>query len=255
MFDRFKNVVNGMVNKTMQKMETPEVLAAQAEEQLEKSVKEVLEAFTAAKANEKLLEKQIKANAEELAKWEQRAVMAVQQNNDDIAKQCLMKKQELKQAAETLTRSLEEQKINTENLKVRHAELDAKYREFRVKKDGMTERAKASEAIAKANELLSSNSTTGFDELERKINEREHRAAALGEMAATPTEDKIKKMDDNAKVEDDLAALKEQMGKVKLVVGKDIEPEQTVVDDNVPMVVEGEVVDEDEADDAPKKDK
>lgn len=236
MLDRFKNLVKGVVNKGMKQMETPEVLAAEAQEQLETSVKEIREAVTKAIANEKILEQQIKKNAEELAIWEKRAATAVQQNNDDLAKQCLLKKRDLNEQGQGLNGQLTDQKETTANLKARYAELDGKLKEFMAKQGSMLQRAKAGEAVAKANELLSGSSGSGMDKWEQKVIENEAKAAALREMSGTPVEDKLKALDEHSQVEDDLAALKAQMGQVKLVVDK--EKTRTVVDPNVPMVLD-----------------
>jgi phage shock protein A len=246
MFDRLMNVIKAMLNKGMSKMETPEVLAEQAQDQLQSSLKEVLDATAKAIANEKVLEQQIKKNNEELAMWEKRAATAVQRNNDDIAKQCLLKKHELNANGMVLSKQLEGQKTTTAALRARHAEIDAQLKKFMVQKDGMTQRARASDAVAKANEILSSKSGTGMDKYEQKIIEKEAKAAALRELSGdTPIEDKLKAMDQESAVEDDLAALKAQMGHVRLVVDKEAaaassakgEPKsKTVVDKSVPMV-------------------
>lgn len=243
MLNRLMNVIKAMLNKGMQQMETPEVLAEEAQDQLEKQVKELLQAVTQAIANEKMLEQQIKKNSEDLSSWEKRATLAVQQNNDDIAKQCLMKKRELNEQAQILAKQLEDQKTTTAALRSRHAEFEGKLREFMVKKDGMTQRAKAGDAMAKASEIMSNSAgTSGMGKYEQKIMEREAKAAALGELSRNPAEDKLKALGENAQVEDDLAALKAQMGQVKLVVDKEASAStpagKTQVDANVPMVPE-----------------
>ena len=56
MFERFKNVISGMLNKGVSKMETPELLAEEAQEELESNVKKLKEALTDSIAQEKLLE-------------------------------------------------------------------------------------------------------------------------------------------------------------------------------------------------------
>ncbi len=265
MLNRLMNVIKAMLNKGMQQMETPEVLAEEAQDQLEKQVKELLQAVTQAIANEKMLEQQIKKNNEDLASWEKRATLAVQQNNDDIAKQCLMKKRELNEQAQILTKQLEDQKTTTAALRSRHAEFESKLKEFMVKKDGMTQRAKAGDAMDKASEIMSNSAgTSGMGKYEQKIMEREAKAAALGELSRTPAEDKLKALGENAQVEDDLAALKAQMGQVKLVVDKEsggaaasgasgktqVDANVPMVpdddDDNLPMVTDVEVKDDDE---------
>ena len=110
MFDRFMSLMKGMLNKGMAKMETPEILAEQAEAELESSFKDITKARTDGLANQKVLEQKIQKNSEDLAQWEKRALVAVEQNRDDMARQCLMKKQEIAQAQAALEAQLNEQK-------------------------------------------------------------------------------------------------------------------------------------------------
>jgi phage shock protein A len=238
MFERLMNVIKAMFNKGMDKLETPEVLAEQAQIKLEQSLKDVKEAVIKAVQSEKLLEQQIEKNKEEIATWEKRAAMAVQGGNDDIAKQCLEKKAELNQAAKSLAEQLAQQRQTTAQLKARNAEIEQQFREFQNKKQDMLARHKASEAASKANELLSNTGGGGnsMDKWEQKIREKETRSAAINEMSGKAIEDKFKDLDKNIEIEDELAALKAKMSNSpKLIVDKD---KKTIVDDNVPMVVE-----------------
>lgn len=63
MFERLKNIINAMFNKSMSQLETPEVLAEQAQGELESGVKKLREAMTGSLANEKMLEKQLQKRA------------------------------------------------------------------------------------------------------------------------------------------------------------------------------------------------
>mgnify|MGYP001201787356 FL=1 len=92
MFKRFMNLVKGTANKGMKKLETPELMAEEAEMELEKTVKQLKEAVIEARTNEKMLAKKRETADKKIEEWKQRAGLAVQQKNDDIARQCLQKK-------------------------------------------------------------------------------------------------------------------------------------------------------------------
>jgi phage shock protein A len=164
--------------------------------------------------------------------WEKRATAAVQQNDDELAKQCLQKKQEFNQNGYSLESQLAEQKKTTISLKERANELDEKLRDFRNKKKDLSTRMQASDSVNKANELLSSAGGSSMDKWEEKIREKESRSEAIREMNGAPIDDKFKKLDD------ELAALKAKMGGgPKLIVDQE-SSQKPVVDQNVPMVVE-----------------
>lgn len=217
MISRLISLLKAKLNRGMAKLETPEVLAEQAQEQLESGLKKTKEAMVASATNEKMLEQQIKKCQEELATWEKRAALAVQQNNDEIARQCLEKKQELTQNAALFSSQLNEAKTNTANLKQQYQTITEQYQDFQRKKNDLTARAKAGDALTKANTLLQSG-PTGTDAIEQKIAEKEFRAAAQREMNSEPLQDKLNALDQKATVDDELASLKAQMQPPKLIV-------------------------------------
>ena len=236
MFERLISILKGMFNKGMSKMETPEVLAEQAEMELESNFKQITESLTSGLATEKLLEQKIQKNNQDLSQWEKRAMLAVEQNNDDMARQCLAKKQEHAQAALQLETQLQEQKKSTAMLKEKHSELKTKLADFRQKKNDMMARMKSQDAVIKANELVAGTGGSSMDKWEQKIAEKEAMSQASREMSgAAQVDDQFKEWDKQAGLNDDLAALKASMGAgPKLIAAASKED----VDDNVPMVVE-----------------
>jgi len=245
MLDRLKNLVSGIFNSGINKLETPEILAEQAENELTSSLKKIKEAIINGVQNEKLLEGQIKKNQEQLAEWDRRAATAVEKDNDDLAKQCLAKKVELNQAMQGIAVQLEQQKKANASLKESSAITEEKLRDFQNKKGGMIARSQASDAVAKANNLMSNASGgAGMDKWEQKIREKEMKGEAVREASGGGAiEDKFKELDKNSQLDDELDALKAKVTP-KLIVdeSKTPEPTKTVVDDNVPMVVEVEEI-------------
>ncbi|HEY9775300.1 MAG TPA: PspA/IM30 family protein [Planktothrix sp.] len=244
MFDRLKNIIKGAVNKGLDSAETPELLAEQAQEQIEGDVKKLRSALTDSLAAEKLIEAQMKKKAEEVKTFEQRAATALKQDNEDLAKQCLQRKQELIQQAQDQDRQLTEQKKATATLKSSLSEMEQKLQEFYQKKRDLIARAQAGAAVVKANELLSGTSPSGgMDKWEAKIREKEARSAGMAEASGRTSDDeKFKALDQSSQVDDELAALKASLNP-KLIVESDASKKKEMVDDNVPMVVDGEVKD------------
>ncbi|CAN5611866.1 phage shock protein PspA [soil metagenome] len=242
MFERLKNIINAMFNKGMSKMETPEVLAEQAQSELEGSFKKLREALTSSLANEKMMEKQIQKATEELATWEKRATVAVGAGNDEVAKECLVRKQEQNQNIQSLQSQLAAQKQNSATLKERYQEVEAKLKSFMSRKNDMISRHKASDAVTKADSLISSGGGgSGLDKWEQKISEKEARAEAIREISGggnSSTEDKFKKLDKHIEMEDELAALKARMADAGKSPKLIVDGGKTQVDANVPMIVE-----------------
>lgn len=210
MFDRLKNVMKGMLDKGVSKLETPEILAQMGETELENLLKQLKEATTEAITREKMIQKQLEKNQQELEQWMKRAAVAVSQDNDDIAKQCLSKKVELEQSGKALQIQLDEAKTSKDTLKERYAEIEEKLRDYRIKQKGLVARAKAGDAVVNAQDLMSNASGKSMDSIEEKIRMKEARSEAINEMAGGDS--KFKNAEKQMDVDHELAALKAQMG-------------------------------------------
>ncbi|MCA9803909.1 MAG: PspA/IM30 family protein [Cyanobacteria bacterium HKST-UBA02] len=218
MFKRFMNIVKGSANKGLKKLETPEILAEQAQMELEGGIKKLKEACIDGITTEKKLEQQLAKATKELVEWQKRAELSVKNDNDEIARQCLQKKQDAASQEEDLKRQLEAQKQTNANLKSRLAEMEKELREFTIKKKELIARGQAGDAMASANDLLSKSGSSAMDVLESKIREKEIRNEALAEMRGdTKLDEQFKDMTGNADLELELLAMKEQMSSAKLI--------------------------------------
>ncbi|MBU6452840.1 MAG: PspA/IM30 family protein [Cyanobacteria bacterium REEB67] len=246
MFERLMNIFKGSANKAVSKLETPEILAEQASMQLEGNLKSLTEAVTAALTNQKQIEQQLQKNQEELATWEKRAAVAVQNNNDEIARQCLERKVTHNQNIQSLNTQLAEQKKTLAALKQQYAEMEEQLRLFNIKKQGIIARAKAAENQVKANSIASGADSNSMDKWEEKIRAKEMQGQAVSELSGAKVDDDFKAMDKNAALDDELAALKAKVAAPdaasaispavpKLIVAGDGH------DENLPMVVDVEV--------------
>ncbi len=214
MFGRIVNVIKGMFNQGISKMETPEVLAEQAQMELESTQKQLKEALIAALTAEKGMEAKIKKDEEEAATWQKRAELAITKGDDQLAKQCLQKRQDFEADLSHLRTQLEAQKSSTKALREKNNEQDAKVRDFQTKKKSLITRAQASQATAKANEIIGGSGSSGsssLDKIEEKIRATELRNEAIADVRSggdKALEDKIKELDATTDLDSELLALK-----------------------------------------------
>lgn len=224
MFKRFMNLVKGTANKGMKKLETPELMAEEAEMELEKTVKQLKEAVIEARTNEKMLAKKRETADKKIEEWKQRAGLAVQQKNDDIARQCLQKKKDLEVEAESLQLQLDEQGRVSQSLKERLLQVEREFSEFKLKKQQLIARMGAGDAMADAKSKVDiSSATQGIDDFEEKIREKEMRNEAIRELNDEfnddgALEEEFKKLESSqptvsggSAVDDELAMLKQQL--------------------------------------------
>ena len=220
MFKRFMNLVKGSANKGMKKLETPELMAEEAQMELEKAAKDLKEATIDARTNEKMLEKKVEAASKKIEEWKARAALAVQQKNDDIARQCLQKKKEMEVELESLNMQLEEQKRISLSMNERRVQVERELSEFKLKKQQLIARMQAGDALADAKSIGDVSSvTSGIDQFEEKIREQEMRNEVLRELDEdTLLEDEFKKLESSqgvsaapSAVDDELAQLKQKL--------------------------------------------
>lgn len=217
MFDRIAMVFKAMVNALLGKVEDPQMMLEQTYQELQSNLIQVRQAVAQAIATEKQLEQQLQKNKDQAATWQNRAAMAVQQNNDDLARQALQRKTQYAQAAQDLEVQLKSQKEATSNLRQRLTELENEVQKAYTKKQVLIARDKAAQATSKANEILSKSSSSGalstFERMETKVAEKEAKAAAYAELSGDSLEKKFKNFEGQADIELELMALKGNMGK------------------------------------------
>ncbi|MBX9721342.1 MAG: PspA/IM30 family protein [Candidatus Obscuribacterales bacterium] len=212
MFTRLAALVKAFFNNLMGKMEDPEMMLEQTYQDLQNNLIQVRQAVAQAIATEKQLEQQYQKNKEQAQTWVNRAQMAVQQGNDDLARQALQRKQQYAQAAADLEGQLKQQKETTNRLRQQLTELEGEVQKAYTKKQVLIARDKAAQATTKANEILSKSSADGalsvMDKMEQKVMERESKAAAMAELGSDQLDKKFKSFEGQVDIEAELMALK-----------------------------------------------
>jgi len=223
MFTRLTSLIKAFFNSLMGKMEDPEMMLEQTYQDLQNNLIQVRQAVAQAIATEKQLEQQLNKNKDQAATWHNRATMAVQQGNDDLARQALQRKQQYAQAATDLETQLKQQRDQTNNLRQRLTELEGEVQKAYTKKQVLIARDKAAQATTKANEILSKSSADGalsvMDKMEQKVLERESKAQALAELGSDQLDKKFKSFEGQVDIEAELMALKGSGGGQKLITG------------------------------------
>ena len=113
-FDRFSTVLRSNINDLISRAENPEKMLNQLiidmKSQLAKAKQEVAGAI----ADEKKLQSDAEAMKKQADDWERRAMLAVQEGRDDLAKQALMRYNENLQGAQQLHETWVKSKAETE---------------------------------------------------------------------------------------------------------------------------------------------
>ena len=230
-FTKLSTVIKSNINDLISRSENPEKMLNQIildmRDQLAKAKREV----AAAIADERKLRASLDAEDKEVRQWEHRAVLAVKEGRDDLAKQALVRQQEHKERASTLDETWRTQAAEMEKLKGSLRQLNDKIEEAKRKRNLLVAKQRRAQAQRRIHETMSGlSNTSAFDAFERmadKVDEQERESLAHQEVneALGPgtLEDDFKALEsggDGGDVEDRLLSLKQEMGLIAAPEGE-----------------------------------
>ena len=229
-FTKLSTVIKSNINDLISRAENPEKMLNQIildmRDQLAKAKREV----AAAIADERKLRASLESEVKQMRQWEHRAMLAVKEGRDDLAKQALVRQQEHKGRASALDETWKSQAGETEKLKGSLRQLNDKIEEAKRKRNLLVAKQRRAQAQRRIHETMSGLSNTSafdaFNRMAEKIEEQERESLAHQEVneALGPgsLEDDFKALESGGEdVEDRLLALKQEMG---LIAAPEAEP-------------------------------
>ena len=186
-FSRLKTLFSANVNSLISKAEKPEKMLNQLIIEMNEQLIESKKAVAMAIADEKKLERENDNQIAQSKEWERKAMLAVTNGKDDLAKEALLRKQEYDNAVVEYQKQWESQKNSVDHLKESLKELQNKIEEAQRKKNLLIARAKRAEAQQKIQDTISSVSGNrsafeAFDRMATKVDEMEAMADASKEL-------------------------------------------------------------------------
>lgn len=222
-FSRFSTMIKSNINDLISRAEDPEKMLNQIildmRDQLAKAKREVAGAI----ADERKLKRQLDEATKQMKAWERRAVLAIQEGRDDMAKQALVRHEEQAEHVNALRSSWEAQKTETENLKASLRQLHEKIEEAKRKRNLLIAKQKRAQAQKRIHETMSGLSDTSafeaFNRMAERIEEAERRNLAQAEvneaLAGDTLEQEFVRLEVGTTatdLDDKLLALKASMG-------------------------------------------
>ena len=219
-FDRLSTLIRSNINDLISRSENPEKMLNQLIVDMRSSLAKAKQQVAAAIADEKKLSAQAEQEKKMAEDWEKRAVLAVQEGRDDLAKQALLRHNEHVQAAITLHETWVKHREETEKLKLSLRQLNDRIEEAKRKKNiliARQKRAEAQKAIQDTMRGLSDNSAFDtFERMHQKVEQIEAESEASTELGGELTGDtlqaKFKKLEGSSGSDMALAELKAKMG-------------------------------------------
>jgi phage shock protein A len=167
-------------------------------------------------ADQHLLEKKHKENAEKVAEWMRKAELAVDKKEDDLARASLQRVESYRELSENFAQQVSDQKAQVENLKSALHKLDQKLAEAEAKADVLMAQQRRARAVTKASDarmaMGDSSKAATFDRMKRKVAHSEAVSEARSEIAGSDINDRLAALEKEDRIEQLLAELKGKRG-------------------------------------------
>jgi phage shock protein A len=223
LFDRIATLFKSNINDLISKAENPEKMLDQIVLDMKSDLAKAKQQVASAIADEKRLKDQAENELKQSQDWEQKAMLAIKEGRDDLAKQALVRHNEHLTHAQTLQTTWQAHALETEKLKNSLRDLNDKIEEAKRKKNLLMARQRRAQAQQRIAETMSSMSDKSafeaFARMEEKINQNERMIKASSEIDEEFSGDKLahdfkrlEKVAGSASADQQLLALKEKMG-------------------------------------------
>ena len=195
---RIFNLFRATTSDLLDKAEDPEKMIKQMIADLESQKKKAKEQMTDALALQKRLERDTRKEHQEADKWEQKAILAVQNEKDDLAKEALTRKNEHNRRALDFEKQLEMHRNNGDSLKESYQKMEDKIDEIKRKQGLLSVKQKQAEAQEKIYKTIEGLGDTSdiMDTIERaeeKVENLQARAEAYQEISMESDQSSLEK--------------------------------------------------------------
>ena len=195
---RIFNLFRATTSDLLDKAEDPEKMIKQMISDLEAQKKKAKEQMTEALALQKRLERDTEKEHQEAEKWEQKAILAVQNEKDDLAKEALTRKNEHLRRAMDFEKQLGMHQENADTLKKSYQTMEDKIDGIKRKQGLLSVKQKQAEAQEKIYKTIEGlGDTSGImDTIERaeeKVENLQARAEAYQEISMESDQESLEK--------------------------------------------------------------
>ncbi len=215
LINRIIQVIRANITSLISRAEDPEKILEQTVAEMQDNLIQLRQAVAQAIATQKRTERQCRQADSTAQEWYDRAQLALQKGDENLARQALTKRKSYQETAEAMQAQIEQQNTIVTRLKQDMRTLEGKIAEAKMKKDLYIARARSAQASVKINEMLGNVNTSGsmnaFERMEEKVFNLEAQAEAIGSLEGDDLEKKFISIKDAGDIDAELAAMKKQM--------------------------------------------
>jgi len=216
-FSRTRDIVAANFADLLEKAEDPAKMIRMIILEMEETLVEVRASAARTIADQKEMRRHIAKLDQLQASWTEKAELALSKDREDLAKAALVEKQKAADMAEQL---MIEVKVLDDALRASEediAKLQKKLSEARTKQSNVQTRLESANNRYRLREMYAGPKTneafSRFDVLERRVDDAEGRAEAMGLTGPKTLEEEIAELRASDKVDAELAALKARLNR------------------------------------------
>jgi phage shock protein A len=214
--ERVATLVRANLNDLIDRAEDPEKMIKQVILDMENQLLQVKTQVAVAMADQHLLRKKQQEHEDQAAEWMKKAELAVDKQQDDLARAALARYQSFTKLAEDYGRQSGDQKLQVDTLRNALEKLDQKLNEARAKSDLLVaqhRRALALDRASQAQLAIGDRSTVAdFDRLRSKVVRSEAISQAKAELVADDVDRRFEALQKDDEIGRLLDALKARRG-------------------------------------------
>jgi phage shock protein A len=214
--ERVATLVRANLNDLIDRAEDPEKMIKQVILDMENQLLQVKTQVAVAMADQHLLRKKQQEHEDQAAEWMKKAELAVDKQQDDLARAALARDQSFTKLAEDYGRQSGDQKLQVDTLRNALEKLDQKLNEARAKSDLLVaqhRRALALDRASQAQLAIGDRSTAAdFDRLRSKVVRSEAISQAKAELVADDVDRRFEALQKDDEIGRLLDALKARRG-------------------------------------------
>lgn len=215
LIDRIIRVIRANINSLVGGAEDPEKVLEQTVAEMQDNLIQLRQAVAGAIATQKKTERQCRQAEATAQEWYNRAQLALQKGDENLARQALTKRKSYQETYQAMLSQIEQQTAIVTRLKQDMRTLESKIASAKMKKDMYIARARSAQATVKINEMLGNVNTQGsmnaFERMEENVMQLEAQAEAIATLGSDDLEKKFISIKDANDIDAELAAMKAQM--------------------------------------------